>query len=184
MSLHATPGLSAKRRRSRKAQLAARDGQRCTYCRRPFAVLREATLDHVVPISLYRTWSARNLVLACQSCNNVKADRLPLSLALLVLFTTVHEQHTGAVHEQSGERVGRPYPDVLSVDWSLLARLAYANESAARSTREQHESTLHGVGVVGPTQHVHRARSADQSTRTRLCAQPRTPACVGGEVAA
>ncbi|AYG82337.1 hypothetical protein DWB77_04509 [Streptomyces hundungensis] len=61
---------------------------RCTYCRRSFASLREATLDHVAPLSLLRTWSARNLVLACRPCNTRKADRLPLSLALLLLWST------------------------------------------------------------------------------------------------
>ncbi|WP_371790761.1 HNH endonuclease [Streptomyces sp. NBC_01471] len=79
--------LSASRRRTRKYQLARRDGQRCTYCRRPFASLREATLDHVVPVSLLRTWSVGALVLACRPCNQAKADRLPLSMALLIVWT-------------------------------------------------------------------------------------------------
>ncbi|MFE9574264.1 HNH endonuclease [Streptomyces sp. NPDC006692] len=80
--------LNSARRRARKAQLAARDGKRCTYCRRSFASLREATLDHVAPLSLLRTWSARHLVLACRPCNTRKADRLPLLLALLLLWST------------------------------------------------------------------------------------------------
>ncbi|MFG2219554.1 HNH endonuclease [Streptomyces sp. NPDC048685] len=80
--------ISASRRRALKAQLACRRGWRCTYCRRPFTALREATLDHIVPVSLYRTWAAVNLTLACRPCNHAKADRLPLSMALLLVWST------------------------------------------------------------------------------------------------
>ncbi|WP_405506160.1 HNH endonuclease [Streptomyces purpurascens] len=81
------PHLNSHRRRARKQRLAARDGQQCYYCRRPFRELREATADHIVPVSLWRTWSASALVLACRSCNDAKANRLPLSLALLLCAT-------------------------------------------------------------------------------------------------
>lgn len=54
---------------------------------RPFATLREATLDHIVPVSLWRTWSVTALMLACLDCNHRKGDRLPLSLALLLRST-------------------------------------------------------------------------------------------------
>jgi len=105
--------LNSTRRRVRKEQLARRHGQRCAYCRRPFADLTEATLDHVAPLSLWRTWSAAALVLACAPCNNAKADRLPLSIALLLA--------------QSADP-GGPTPG--PIDWRLLARLAHANQSA------------------------------------------------------
>ncbi|MGW2329231.1 HNH endonuclease [Streptomyces sp. NPDC001700] len=84
MSHHATPHLNAARRRARKRTLARRDGARCSYCWTPFTDLRTATLDHVVPISLLFTWRPENLVLACRSCNDRKADRLPISVALLL----------------------------------------------------------------------------------------------------
>ncbi|WP_369035809.1 HNH endonuclease [Streptomyces adonidis] len=80
--------LSAPRRRARKQQLATRFGLRCAYCRRPFRTLREATLDHIVPASLYRSWSVTSLVLACRPCNDAKSDQLPLSMALLLLPST------------------------------------------------------------------------------------------------
>ena len=76
--------LNARGTRARKFQLSQRDGQHCAYCFRRFATLREATLDHVAPLSLLRTWSASHLVLACRPCNTRKDDRLPLSLALLL----------------------------------------------------------------------------------------------------
>ncbi|MFF4363686.1 HNH endonuclease [Streptomyces sp. NPDC001604] len=105
--------LNSARRRVRKEQLARRHGQRCSYCRRPFADLREATMDHIVPHSLWRTWTVTALALACLDCNNAKADRFPLSLALVLLRSV----------DPSRPTVG---PDL----WPLLARLAYANQSA------------------------------------------------------
>lgn len=84
---HRPPHLNSHRRRARKQRLAARDGQQCYYCRRPFRELREATADHIVPVSLWRTWAVSALVLACRSCNDTKANRLPLSLALLLCAT-------------------------------------------------------------------------------------------------
>ncbi|MFJ7989197.1 HNH endonuclease [Streptomyces sp. NPDC096351] len=147
MSLHASPRLNSARRRSRKAQLAARDGWRCAYCRHRFKDLREATMDHVVPISLYRTWSASALVLACQPCNHVKADRLFLSLALLLLWSTdqafTGAQSTGAPTDRvpdGPDRSADSEPIELGpdgVDWLMIARIAHARSSAARSTPEQ-----------------------------------------------
>jgi len=76
------PGISAHRRRARKKRLAERYGRQCFYCRRPFRDLREATADHIVPVSLWRSWSMTSLMLACRPCNEAKADRFPLLLAL------------------------------------------------------------------------------------------------------
>lgn len=155
------PHLNAARRRGRKRTLARRDGRHCTYCRMPFtADLRNATLDHVIPISLFRTWSAGNLVLACRPCNTAKADRLPLSIALLLCAQSadrerpahdrehptegrehstdaVHEQPTDTVHEQSigavGEQARERAGAAFTLDWSLLARLAAINQTALTS---------------------------------------------------
>src|SRR5689334_23950879 len=105
--------LNSARRRVRKEQLARRHGQRCAYCLRPFADLREATLDHIAPCSLWRSWSVTSLMLACADCNQAKADRLPLSLALVLLAW-----------------VDPTAPTVGPAVWPLLARLASANKSA------------------------------------------------------
>ncbi|MET7313542.1 HNH endonuclease [Streptomyces sp. NPDC005571] len=83
-----THHLTASRRRQRKEQLARRHGARCTYCLLPFTSLREATIDHIVPHSLFPTWSVVHLTLACRACNHAKADRLPLSVALLLAWPT------------------------------------------------------------------------------------------------
>ncbi|GGQ70838.1 MULTISPECIES: HNH endonuclease [Actinomycetes] len=144
--------LNSARRRVRKEQLARRHGQRCAYCCRPFADLSEATLDHIVPCSLWRSWSVMSLMLACVDCNQAKADRLPLTLALMLLGWADPTR-----------------PIVRPVDVLLLARLAHVREAAltsvttcvtphvtprpaavgsadptgARSTRSLHGSTPH-----------------------------------------
>ncbi|MGW2784240.1 HNH endonuclease [Streptomyces populi] len=144
---HSHP-LNSTRRRARKEQLARRHGKRCTYCRCPFADLREATLDHIAPRSLWWSWSVTSLMLACLDCNQAKADRLPLSLALLLL------------------RWADPTaPVVRPVDWPVLARLAADYRTAlasvtvrvtpgvtprpvdVESTSDQPESTCHGRPV-------------------------------------
>ncbi|MFJ4411896.1 HNH endonuclease [Streptomyces sp. NPDC088910] len=110
--------MNSARVRARKRSLAARDGAWCAYCGRLFADLRHASIDHVVPISLFRTWAAEHTVLACRPCNDRKADRLPLLLALLL----TRPGSADRTHYPSGAR--------HRVDWLLLARLAAACESA------------------------------------------------------
>lgn len=106
MSLHTTPHLNAARRRARKRTLARRDGARCSYCWTPLPDLRAATLDHVVPISLFFTWRPENLVLACRSCNDRKADRLPLCVALLLCAQSAADLRDGQRHGRDGSRHG------------------------------------------------------------------------------
>lgn len=138
--------LNSARRRVRKEQLARRHGQRCAYCRHPLTDLSEATLDHIAPQSLWRSWSVTSLLLACVDCNQAKADRLPLSLALVLLAWADPSR-----------------PVVRPVDWPLLARLAAVHQSALtsvttpvtpsvtadptgeRSTPTLHESTRHAL---------------------------------------
>ncbi|MFE9391212.1 HNH endonuclease [Streptomyces sp. NPDC006784] len=71
----------------RARRIAARPGQgwRCFYCRRPFDDTRPWTFDHYIPYRLWRTGRLRNLVLACDPCNQAKGDALPLLLALLLI---------------------------------------------------------------------------------------------------
>ncbi|GHF91907.1 HNH endonuclease [Streptomyces filamentosus] len=147
MSLHSVPRLNSARRRARKAQLAARDGWRCAYCRIRFKNLGEATMDHIVPYSLHRTWSANALVLACWTCNHTKADRLFLSIALLLVWST-DTAFTGVqtpadpagpagagADRSSGPELIRFGPQ--DVDWLMLARLVQARSRTEQSTPEQ-----------------------------------------------
>ncbi|TWV51465.1 HNH endonuclease [Streptomyces misionensis] len=144
-------------RRLRKRQLAARDGWRCVYCRRRFRSPVEATLDHVVPYRLLRTWSVGALVLACRDCNHRKGDRLPLLLALLLAarYHPVHGRpavftddrsavHGGqsSVHEPGGMFTATPgafTPPLTLATWRLLARLAHAQRSTPDHGRQPRE---------------------------------------------
>ncbi|MEU8616295.1 HNH endonuclease signature motif containing protein [Streptomyces sp. NPDC048623] len=179
MSLHARPQMNAARRRSRKAQLAARDGWRCTYCRRRFRQLCDATMDHVVPISLYRTWSANALVLACEPCNRAKADRLFLSIALLLVWST-DPAHTGV--QSTPGPTGPVFTDADQstpiepirlgpdqVDWLMLARIVHARSVGQRSTPDQTKPTKPvqrrvRVGRLAHPRRSPRMNSCEQST--------------------
>ncbi|MBN0046931.1 HNH endonuclease [Streptomyces actuosus] len=164
-------GLNSARRRVRKEQLARRHGQRCTYCRQPFADLREATLDHVAPCSLWRSWSVTSLMLACVDCNQAKADRFPLSLALVLLAW-----------------VDPTAPVVRPVDLPLLARLAAAHHTAPTSVTtpvtpgvtprpadpngERSTRTLHESSTPGRVRSIVRSDCLRVPRPVRSCAGP------------
>ncbi|MFJ6405102.1 HNH endonuclease [Streptomyces hydrogenans] len=179
MSLHSVPRLNSARRRARRAQLAARDGWRCAYCKVPFKNLSEATMDHVVPYSLHRTWSANALVLACWTCNQTKADRLFLSIALLLVwltdpaFTGVQPTADTAGPVGAGaDQSTAPEPvrfGPQDVDWLMLARLVQARSRAERSTPEQAKSRQPvarraRIGRVEHTRRTARMNTCEQST--------------------
>lgn len=200
MSRHASPHLSAARRRARKRTLARRDGSRCSYCWTPLPDLRAATLDHVVPISLFFTWRPENLVLACRSCNDRKADRLPLSVALLLCAQSAADLRDGPRHgERHGRDGGRDAArsgeveevdagvDTIAVhptstrastsplvaDWSGLARLAHAAQSAAdvHPVSTQSGSDRETVGHQSGAR-VGRLNALDRSTHRSTSDQP------------
>lgn len=142
-----TPSQVKKRR---KYLLSRRDGKRCFYCHRPFARLSHATIDHVVPRCLFRTNALVHVVLACELCNRTKADRLPLSMALLLCAYADRSRPTANTPDPAGAdqrddpRRTRRHTRVGPIGyagWVMLARLASANESAERSTPDLYEST-------------------------------------------
>ena len=79
--------------------LALRHGARCFYCHTPFPDPAVATLDHYLPWCLSHRNDKYNLVLACESCNNAKADQLPWPLVwvLLAAYRTEQEGVTPGV---------------------------------------------------------------------------------------
>lgn len=107
-------------RRRRKRQVAYVFRHQCAYCRYRFRSLDEATFDHIVPRSVWHTWSATALAVACLDCNRRKADRFPLSIALLLLRS-----------------VDPARPVIRPAVLPLLARIAHAH----RSTPHLPEST-------------------------------------------
>ncbi|MDJ1131782.1 HNH endonuclease [Streptomyces iconiensis] len=82
---HRAGCVRGERGRELRRRLAARDGARCLYCALPFPRPEDATLDHFVPYSLWRTNRPANLVLACVPCNNAKGATLPYTLVVLLL---------------------------------------------------------------------------------------------------
>ena len=84
MSNQPKPG--SQRKRKIKASLIRRDGMACFYCGTAFADATEATVDHLVPQSQIPGWRLANLVLACEPCNQAKADLLPQALLRPVRF--------------------------------------------------------------------------------------------------
>lgn len=173
--------LPSRRRRQRKEQLARRHGALCTYCGLQFVSLRDATLDHIVPQSLFATWSVVHLVLACRSCNQAKADRLPLSIALLLLWSNgaapLGVQRTGEafttdrpVFSETNQPTGpdRPTLSPGEVNWPLLARLVHARVTADQSTPEQASRPDCARRAVRVGRLAHPRRAA----RLNTCEQP------------
>lgn len=136
-------------------------------------------MDHVVPYSLHRTWSANALVLACWPCNQAKADRLFLSIALLLVwsaspaFTGVQPPAVpaGPVGADTDRSTA---PELIrfgpqDVDWLMLARLVQARSRAERSTPEQAKprkpvARRARVGRVEHTRRTARMNTCEQST--------------------
>lgn len=65
--------------------LFRRDHYLCAYCGQAYKET-ELTADHVLPQSRGGPWSFANLVSACKSCNNLKADRLPEEARMPLLY--------------------------------------------------------------------------------------------------
>jgi 5-methylcytosine-specific restriction endonuclease McrA len=65
--------------------LLARDGFTCAYCGKVCSP-REATVDHVLPVSRGGCSSWGNTVTACYRCNQRKADRTPHEAGMKLLF--------------------------------------------------------------------------------------------------
>lgn len=59
-------------------QIAALHQQqgRCYYCKKPFNNRRNATIDHVIPLSKGGQHNISNIVLACWPCNNKKRAQI------------------------------------------------------------------------------------------------------------
>ena len=51
-------------------------GEQCFYCLEPLTIGVNASLDHLVPLSVGGVNTKRNLVPCCTYCNNRKGDRL------------------------------------------------------------------------------------------------------------
>jgi 5-methylcytosine-specific restriction endonuclease McrA len=69
--------------------LAERDGAACFYCRTPVEdPATQLTFDHYVPACVLPVSELWNLVLACEPCNQAKADAIPWPVVWLLLSIT------------------------------------------------------------------------------------------------
>ncbi len=88
------------RRQVTNTFLFARDDYRCQYCRRHRSELRDReflTRDHVIPISCGGDNGWENVVTACSTCNNRKANHLPEKCGMFPLRSPVEPNHVQLV---------------------------------------------------------------------------------------
>lgn len=69
-----TTRMTPKTKHEKRAQVLARDGNLCAYCKREFSEELPPTFDHVVSLKDGGTDRISNLVLACWPCNNARAN--------------------------------------------------------------------------------------------------------------
>lgn len=88
------------RRQVTNTFLFARDGYRCQYCERHRSSLRDReflTRDHVIPISAGGDNTWENVVTACSTCNNRKANHLPEECGMFPLRSPQEPNHVELV---------------------------------------------------------------------------------------
>lgn len=103
-------GPQTARKAEIKLQLAERHGFQCAYCAREFVDLNEATLDHVIPNRVVGHWQTWNLLLACEPCNSLKADGVPLILMPMLchlLRTVAAMERADREQRKQAKRAGR-----------------------------------------------------------------------------
>lgn len=70
--------MSAPKRRWRREAILKRDGNQCAWCGVTFTDENPSTLDHVIPRSRGGSNHIRNLVLACNDCQQQRGcDHIP-----------------------------------------------------------------------------------------------------------
>ncbi|MGC9382910.1 HNH endonuclease [Streptomyces sp. MH13] len=80
---HRVGHMRGAKGRRKRVRIARQQGNRCFYCRTPFAdAATEGTFDHYLPYALWPANVVFNLVVACKPCNVRKGDALPLGLLL------------------------------------------------------------------------------------------------------
>lgn len=71
--------MTPERRRKLRPEIFERDGYKCFYCGF-FAETKEQrqslTMDHIIPTSMGGSDKRKNLITACQECNQRKGSRI------------------------------------------------------------------------------------------------------------
>jgi hypothetical protein len=119
-----------------RMQIVRRDGARCAYCAREFVDLDDATLDHVIPNSVVGHWQAWNLVLACEACNGLKADGLPLILMPLVCHL-LRELLPLAQQKAARKKAAKKAKKATAVPTPPIPTCGYPSRSAFRKAQQE-----------------------------------------------
>lgn len=78
--------MSTSQKRQR-ARILDRDSWTCQYCGARLFKNEDATLDHVIPVSLGGSHEDSNLRAACQPCNRTKGQRSEQWLRLFIALS-------------------------------------------------------------------------------------------------
>jgi hypothetical protein len=106
-------------RAERLAAAAARDGERCVWCRRPCTTLVRPTTDHLIPkIKGGPSW-LENEVVACRRCNGERGHASPADWIAecerrgwepdVDAVARALAELERAIAERGGQRRARPY---------------------------------------------------------------------------
>jgi hypothetical protein len=106
-------------RAQRLAAAAARDGERCVWCRRPCTALVRATTDHLIPkVKGGPSW-LENEVVACRRCNGERGHASPADWIAecerrgwepdVDAVASALAELERAIAERGGQRRARPY---------------------------------------------------------------------------
>ena len=76
-----------KKELSIKTKLWMVQNHKCAYCKNPNLKLLEVSIDHVIPKSKGGLNHYSNYLVACNKCNQAKADKLPTKEQLEILVS-------------------------------------------------------------------------------------------------
>lgn len=97
-----------------RTALVKRDKSSCQYCGKKLSAAN-VTIDHVLPRAQGGITSFTNCVVACQTCNNGKADRTPEQAGMVLLKRPVHPVFTSVRYAiDSNESWHKDWDDYLN----------------------------------------------------------------------
>lgn len=97
-----------------RSSVVKRDKAHCQYCNKKLSY-SQITIDHVLPKARGGQNSFTNCVVACQSCNNRKADRTPEEAGMRLMNKPVHPLFT----HTTSNIVDLHENEMWHEDWSL-----------------------------------------------------------------
>lgn len=97
-----------------RVALVKRDKSSCQYCGKKLSA-SAVTIDHVLPRAQGGTTTFINCVVACQTCNNKKADRTPDQAGMILLKKPTHPVFTSLRYGiDANEHWHRDWDDYLN----------------------------------------------------------------------